>query len=325
MEDNLITPSPTVAQSALAPPTFCWSLLCSPACNEALAELWSGLPQVDSVQSLYQDDPHTGEERPYQLQVFSQSPHLQPLLEASLKELSAFWPELAHQPPQPWAPTLIEQADWAEAWKAFWKPEAISPTLTICPTWEAYTPQHPNERVLHLDPGSAFGTGAHETTRLMLLALEESHAQQEIAQRTWLDVGCGSGILALYAAKLGAHAVLGVDVDPHAVAVAQANAALNGAAPPTLQFSNATLEALESGPFGQVDGIVANILGPVLEALLPELIARLKPQGRLWCSGLIASSLESLQHKALATGAFEPHSVAVRQLNHWYALGLIKR
>src|SRR2546422_789169 len=111
--------------------------------------------------------------------------------------------------------TTGRRGDWASAWKAYFKPLRVGRRFVVKPSWEAYAPR-PDDRVLELDPGMAFGTGAHPTTQLCLEALEETVQPGERV----LDFGTGSGILAIAAARLGAGTVFGLDIDPVAAAAA---------------------------------------------------------------------------------------------------------
>lgn len=117
----------------------------------------------------------------------------------------------------------VDEDEWAHAWKQYFKPLRVSERLTIKPTWEEYTPTHPNEAIIELDPGMAFGTGTHPTTALCLRALEKNITGGEEV----IDVGTGSGILAVGAMLLGAKSVLALDLDPVAVESARENVQLN--------------------------------------------------------------------------------------------------
>lgn len=117
----------------------------------------------------------------------------------------------------------VDEDEWAHAWKQYFKPLRVSERLTIKPTWEDYTPAHPNEAIIEIDPGMAFGTGTHPTTALCLRALEKNITGGEEV----IDVGTGSGILAVGAMLLGAKSVLALDLDPVAVDSARDNVRLN--------------------------------------------------------------------------------------------------
>ncbi len=207
----------------------------------------------------------------------------------------------------------IEEKDWAENWKRHWHPTRVSERLMIVPSWERYQPENPQERVIKLDPGCAFGTGTHETTRLMLLALEQLATERDFSRLSLLDVGTGSGILAIYAAMLGCLDVRGLDIDPLAVQTARENARLNGVEA-AIHYSDTPLAELCLTPF---DVMVANIIAPVILDLLPEMRARLKPDGVLLLSGLIETSVGPVEDALRATGLTR---IQRMQQGDWYAL-----
>ena len=176
----------------------------------------------------------------------------------------------------------IAEEDWANAWKAHYQPIRLGERLFVVPSWIEATPQ-PGDIVIRLDPGMAFGTGTHPSTRLCLLNLER-HVQPGA---TVLDVGAGSGILAIAAAKLGAHTVIGTDIDPLAVRIARENVEITGVA------GQVSLLATPLPPRPQTDNerfdiVVVNILAEVIIALLDEgLDAWLRPGGHLILGGII--------------------------------------
>jgi ribosomal protein L11 methyltransferase len=294
--------------------SYACSLPCSLEISESLSDWLTTLPTVVSVMLLHQDD-ENGVEKPYQVKVFSH----EPTIDQQVKQAITNEPHWAEH--QILADTVsdtiaIAQEDWAESWKQFWHVEQLIPNaLTICPSWETYEPISPNEVVLNLDPGSAFGTGAHETTRLMLLGLHQEAMQGlGVEGKTVLDMGCGSGILAIYAHKLGAKKAIGLDVDPVAVTVSVENAGLNQCNPETIVFSDAPLLPF---PMVEADLILANILGPVIIELLPAFCANLKPNGVLWCSGLIDCSCKAVM-AAMADAGFT--QLETIQENRWFAI-----
>lgn len=174
--------------------------------------------------------------------------------------------------------STINEQDWANNWKAFFKPLPIGERLLICPTWEQ-AGETEGRQVLSIDPGMAFGTGGHETTRLVLEAMEPL-----IDGATVLDVGCGSGILAIAALLLGAKCATGVDIDPMAVQTARENAVLNGLEPPRCVFEQGNLA---DRIHGQFDLIAANIVADAIIALSPDIPSLLAPNGRYIVSGII--------------------------------------
>ncbi|MCL2445782.1 MAG: 50S ribosomal protein L11 methyltransferase [Oscillospiraceae bacterium] len=184
--------------------------------------------------------------------------------------------------------------DWENNWKAYFHPLPIGEKLLIQPTWQAQV--NPEGRaVLLLDPGVAFGSGSHATTRLCLQALE----QHITPACTVLDVGCGSGILAIASALLGASGAIGVDIDPAAVQNAQENAARNGLAPPQVQFLQGDLAQHITGRF---DVIVSNIVADAIIALAPQVSDLLAPGGVWLSSGIIDTRTGDVQVALAAAG-----------------------
>jgi len=174
--------------------------------------------------------------------------------------------------------TKIKESDWANAWKTYYKPVKVSEKVVIKPTWENYQARS-GEIVIELDPGMAFGTGTHPTTIMSIKALEK-HLQ---AGAEVIDVGTGSGVLAITAAKLGAGKVLAVDLDPLAVKVAGANIDANNVSSRVeVQPGNLLL-----GVERAADLVVANIIADVIMDLSDQVWQRLKNEGLFIASGII--------------------------------------
>ncbi|MGD9687673.1 MAG: 50S ribosomal protein L11 methyltransferase [Desulfobacter sp.] len=173
----------------------------------------------------------------------------------------------------------VDEKDWAHAWKAYFNVTRITGKIVVKPEWKDYTPA-PGEVIINIDPGMAFGTGTHPTTS-MCLALLEEHVQPG---KTLLDVGCGSGILMIGAAKLGAGAMTGIDVDPVAVDITQQNLEKNAIA-----LDGVTLGAvtLDKTPEIRYDLICANIIAQVIVSIMPDIATRLAPDGTAILSGII--------------------------------------
>lgn len=203
----------------------------------------------------------------------------------------------------------MDEEDWAESWKDFFFPEQITPTMVVKPTWRDHTPE-PGQLVIEIDPGMAFGTGTHPTTALCIELLERSVRPGQAI----LDVGTGSGILLIAAAKLGAAELTGVDMDPVAVAVAEANLRLNGIPEHQFELSCGNLTETVDGLF---DGVVANILADVIIDLLDHLPPLLKPGGWLIVSGIIQAYRDRVVRKMTACG-FRVEEVLER--GDWVAL-----
>ena len=194
----------------------------------------------------------------------------------------------------------VRDQDWAEEWKRFFGVQHVGQRLVVRPSWERYSPR-PDEVVIELDPGTAFGTGQHETTRLCLAALE-THMRPGAAV---IDVGTGSGILAVAAALLGAASVRACDTDPDAVVAAQENVRRNGVS---------TLVRTKTGslgpawPWSAADAdasaslVVANISSATLVALMPEIARALRPGGRFVGSGFIEAGQTAVEAAATAAG-----------------------
>lgn len=174
----------------------------------------------------------------------------------------------------------IADRDWVRATQAQFAPIQVEDGLWVVPTW--CTAPDPAAVNIALDPGLAFGTGAHPTTRLCLSWLRANVP----SGCSLLDYGCGSGILAIAAAKFGARRVTGVDIDPQAVASSAANAALNGV--------DATFVAVDELGAGTFDRVVANILANPLRLLAPVLAARTTPGGRLALAGVLAEQADDV-------------------------------
>jgi ribosomal protein L11 methyltransferase len=186
------------------------------------------------------------------------------------------------------------EEDWAESWKAFFWPQKVTPGIVVKPTWRSYDPRA-GETVIEIDPGMAFGTGAHPTTVLCLRLLETLVTPGA----AFLDVGTGSGILMIAAAKLGAGRVRGVDNDPVAVAVAEKNLQLNNLAAPACRVARGDLV---NGIVERYDLVTANILLPVILVLLERVGRVLAENGVLICSGLLAQNRDDVTARMRAKG-----------------------
>ena len=162
----------------------------------------------------------------------------------------------------------------------------VSPRLAVRPPWEE--PKHANEVII--EPGLAFGTGHHETTRLCLELVDRLYADRAVP-RTLLDVGCGTGILSIAAARLGGHGIVGCDCDPVAVEIAQENAALNDVSEQCF-FTTNPLASIE----GDYPVVVANIMAHILIDLCTDLVSRLAREGDLYLSGVLEGQVSEVVH-----------------------------
>lgn len=200
----------------------------------------------------------------------------------------------------------VQDEDWADAWKKYFKPIRVSEQLTIKPTWETYEAR-PDEVIIELDPGMAFGTGTHPTTALCLRTLESAiHGGESV-----IDVGTGSGILAIGALKLGASRVLALDLDPVAVSSATENIKLNGlqdVIDVRLSDLLGVLHDRDQAEAGAgaikppVDIVVANILAEIILLFIADVMAVLKPGGIYIASGIYKNKEADVEAGLLAAG-----------------------
>ncbi len=189
-----------------------------------------------------------------------------------------------------------EVEDWAEAWKRGLGPRHITPRLWVTPSWEP-APAAPGEVVVVVDPGMAFGTAEHGTTRGALRLLEHALAPGERV----LDIGSGSAILAVAAALLGAREVVAVEGDPVAGEYARENIERNGVTD-RVRWVEAWADGALLAGLGPADGVLANIESGVLRRLLPGLQGALRPGGWMVLSGILADEWEGFAHDVVQTG-----------------------
>lgn len=219
----------------------------------------------------------------------------------------------------PFAGARIEHAPlddgWRERWKAYFEPIEVSERLVVAPPWREIAPK-PGQQVVWIEPAMAFGTGQHETTQLCLQGVDELAARGALPE-TVLDVGTGTGVLALAAACLGAGHVFGVDTDPQAVAAATENAEKNGPIAATWSFSGAPVDAVP-GAFGLV---LANIMAHVLIALAEPIAARVAVGGVLMLSGVLVEQAGEVVAAYEAHGLRHHHTEALRG---WVRIDLVR-
>ena len=195
----------------------------------------------------------------------------------------------------------LAEEDWADNWKKYYEPARITHDLTIVPSWTDYEATA-GEKIIKLDPGMAFGTGTHPTTKMSLFALEQVLRGGE----TVIDVGTGSGVLSIASSLLGAKAIYAYDLDDVAVRVAQENIALN----PGMDNIQVAAGDLLRGVDLEADVIVANILADVLIHLTEDAYRLVKDQGYLIMSGIISEKWDMVRASAEAAGFFlETHMI----------------
>jgi len=207
------------------------------------------------------------------------------------------------------------EEEWADSWKKYYKPIKTGDRIVIVPVWENYE-KGDGEIVVLMDPGMAFGTGTHETTRLCA-ALLEKHVKEGDRM---LDVGCGSGILAICASKLGAKECFACDIDPVSVKIAAENAEINGT--PNIVCRKSDLLSDVVMPEGGFDICTANIVADVIIRLAPDIGRYLAPDAVLIVSGIITERRDETV-KALEACGFEVFDDATE--NGWYCAALRKR
>lgn len=233
-------------------------------------------------------------------------PEIMPFIEDSINKLPGFGLDIGKN-----LITVDEVADedWATAWKKYYHPVRITRYLTIVPSWENYQPTHPDEKIITLDPGMAFGTGTHPTTSLTLQALEAVLRGGE----TVLDVGTGSGVLSIASKHLGADEVYAFDLDEVAVRSAKENMAMNPIADDVHVSANDLLKDVEI----EADVIVANILADIIVLMLQDAWRLLKKDGHLIISGIIEDKKEMIL-QALEDQGFVINQIL--QQKDWFAM-----
>ena len=209
----------------------------------------------------------------------------------------------------------LREEDWANSWKQYYKTLKIGKRIVIVPAWEEYEPAD-GEITVRMDPGMAFGTGTHETTRLVIELLED----YTLPGCRMLDVGTGSGILAICASKLGAKSCNAYDIDPMAVRVANENIRDSGQTNIVCEVSDLLKQVdLSDGPY---DLITANIVADIIIRMTPDVGRYLKEDGVLLASGIISERAEDV------TKSFEAHGFVIaekREDNGWCALAVRKK
>lgn len=202
----------------------------------------------------------------------------------------------------------INEEDWATAWKQYYKPVAITNRITITPTWEEYNKRE-DELVIELDPGMAFGTGTHPTTRLCIMELEKYVKEGD----TIYDVGCGSGVLSVVAAKLGAASVVAFDIDSVAVSSTNINATLNKVDHLITPKQNNLLDGITE----PVNIIVANIIAEIIIRFANDIPALLKSNGYFIASGIIVQKEQDVKEALEAIGL---KIIEVNYENDWLSI-----
>ena len=202
----------------------------------------------------------------------------------------------------------VNEADWANAWKAYYKPTKVGQRVVVKPTWEDYAMQD-GDLIIELDPGMAFGTGTHETTSMCIRELEKYVNKDSKV----FDIGCGSGILAIAAAKLGAKEVVAVDLDEVAVKVAKENVLENKVEKSVSVMHGNLTDVIKD----KADVIVANIIADIIKILTKDVQNFMKEDAIFISSGIILDKVEEVKESLIENG-FE--IVEVQKLGEWSAI-----
>lgn len=202
----------------------------------------------------------------------------------------------------------VNEADWANAWKAYYKPTKVGQRVVVKPTWEDYAMQD-GDLIIELDPGMAFGTGTHETTSMCIRELEKYVNKDSKV----FDIGCGSGILAIAAAKLGAKEVVAVDLDEVAGKVAKENVLENKVEKSVSVMHGNLTDVIKD----KADVIVANIIADIIKILAKDVQNFMKEDAIFISSGIILDKVEEVKESLIENG-FE--IVEVQKLGEWSAI-----
>ena len=202
----------------------------------------------------------------------------------------------------------VKESDWANEWKKYYKPTKIGKKIVVKPSWEEYQ-QEEGDLIIELDPGMAFGTGTHETTSMCIRELENYVDDT----KTVFDIGCGSGILAIAAAKLGAKDVVAGDLDEVAVKVSKENCEINHVSDKVTVKHGSLFEVVDS----KADVIVANIIADIIKILAKDVSKFLNEDGVFISSGIILAKIDEVC-ESLTENGFE--IVKVERLGEWSAI-----
>tara|TARA_B100001029_G_scaffold166191_1_gene158443 strand:+ start:942 stop:1871 length:930 start_codon:yes stop_codon:yes gene_type:complete len=195
--------------------------------------------------------------------------------------------------------TQVKDEDWSLSWKKSWKPDPVGKLILILPAWLDVPEKYLERKIILLDPGSAFGTGSHPSTRLCIEALDNDPP----VGKTIADLGCGSGILSLTALKLGAKRAFSVDTDSLAISATKINSVLNDVPEHLLNVSLGSLKELEVNiPETKIDLLLCNILSPVIKSLGPDFAKIIGYKGKVILSGLLVGQIKEIQEFFLPLG-----------------------
>tara|TARA_B100000965_G_scaffold403769_1_gene432754 strand:- start:1012 stop:1947 length:936 start_codon:yes stop_codon:yes gene_type:complete len=210
----------------------------------------------------------------------------------------------------------VKDEDWSLNWKKNWRPDSIGKSILILPVWLDIPAKYLERKIIRLDPGIAFGTGSHPSTRLCIEALDNDPP----VNKTIADLGCGSGILSLTALKLGAKRAFAVDTDPLAISATKINSALNNYSENLFNVFLGSIGELEKNiPETKIDLMLCNILAPVIKSLGPDFKKILGYKGKVILSGLLVEQLQELQEFFSPLGW---EVVDIQTKDHWALMEL---
>ncbi|GMQ56744.1 50S ribosomal protein L11 methyltransferase [Vallitalea sediminicola] len=205
--------------------------------------------------------------------------------------------------------TIIDDEDWANNWKKYYKPFKIDSNIIIKPTWEKYTRKTHDDVIIEIDPGMAFGSGTHETTSMCVSMIKKYLSNDDLV----IDVGCGSGILGIAAAKLGAKEVTCVDLDKNAVKAAKENVVTNKVDDRVNVINGDLLKLVDI----KANMVVANIMADIIMILAKGVSKYLMPNGIFISSGIILDRVEDVKD-ALSTNGFK--IIEIKEMGEWAAI-----
>ena len=186
----------------------------------------------------------------------------------------------------------VKDEDWSLSWKKEWKPDPVAKSILICPAWLDVPKKFSERKIIRLDPGNAFGSGSHPSTRLCIEAMDDCPPTGQIIA----DLGCGSGILSLVALQLGAQSTFSVDIDSLAISATKINSDLNNVPENLLNVFLGSIDEIEANmPEKKIDLIICNILAPVIKSMGSSFKKIIGHRGKLILSGLLVEQIKELQ------------------------------
>ena len=210
----------------------------------------------------------------------------------------------------------LKDEDWSLTWKKSWQPDPVGKSILILPAWLDVPEKFLERKIIRLDPGSAFGTGSHPSTRLCIEALDDDPP----VGKTIADLGCGTGILSLTALKLGAKSTFSVDTDSLAISATKINSELNNVSEKVLNVCLGSIDELKSNiPEKKIDLMLCNILAPVIKSLGPGFEKIIGYKGKVILSGLLVDQIKELQEFFFLLGW---HVLEIKTKDQWALMTL---